>query len=95
VLTLSFVIAASALSMLSMIALWWLGNPAAGEEDDATLVEGESARRLYLGTLFLGTATRLSLGGLGTAAMVRVISERSTIKHGSFIAVEVLGWLLV
>lgn len=95
VLTLSFVLAASALSMLSMIALWWLGNPAAGEEDDATLVEGERARRLYLGTLVLGTATRLSLGGLGTGAMVCVINERSTIKHGSFIAVEVLGWLLV
>jgi len=102
-LTLSFVIAAALLSVLSMIALKWVSDPSsqagAGEreEDDATLVEsGERARRrLYIGGLLLGTATRLLLGGLGTTAMVRVISERSTIKRGSFIAVEVLGWLLV
>ncbi|KAH9963757.1 hypothetical protein BC827DRAFT_1154258 [Russula dissimulans] len=98
-LTLSFVIAAAVLSVLSMAALRWLGEPPGGdcdsEDDDATLVEGERARRLHIGGLLLGTATRLLLGGLGTTAMVRVISERSTIKRGSFIAVEVLGWLLV
>ncbi|KAI9510098.1 hypothetical protein F5148DRAFT_1182447 [Russula earlei] len=51
-LALSFVIAAAVLSVLSMIALWWPGDPP-GDEDDAT------------------------------------------IKRGSFIAVEVLGWFLV
>ena len=100
VLTLSFVIAAAALSVLSMIALWWHSDTPDGgdhdeDEDDATLVEGERAHRLHLAALFLSTASRLLLGGLGTAAMARVISERSTIKRGSFIAVEVLGWLLV
>jgi hypothetical protein len=94
-LTLSFVIAAAALSVLSLITLWWFSDIEVGNEDDATLVEGERARRLQLGKLFLGIATRLSLGALGTMAMVRVISERSTIKRGSFMAVEVLGWLLV
>jgi len=105
-LTLSFVIAAALLSVLSMIALRWLGGDPPGasdrdrdrdcEEDDATtLVEGERARRLHIGGLLLGTATRLLLGALGTTAMVRVISERSAIKRSSFIAVEVLGWLLV
>jgi hypothetical protein len=66
-------------------------------EDDATLVEGAAAarRRLQLGALVLGTATRLLLGGLGTTAMARVIGERAHMKRGSFIAVEVLGWLLV
>lgn len=95
VLTLSFVITAAALSVLGLFTLWWVSNSPAGEEDDATLVEGSRARRLHLGTLFLGIATRLSLCGLGMTAMVRVMSERSTIKRNSFIAVEVLGWLLV
>lgn len=94
VLTLAFVIAAAALSVLSMLALWWSGDPA-GDADDATLVEGERMRRPHLGPLLLGTATRLLLGALGTAAMVRVIGERAAIKRGSFIAIEVLGWLLV
>jgi hypothetical protein len=95
-LTLSFVIAAAALSVLSLIALWWFSDPACGE-DDATIVEGDerTARRQHLAALVLGTATRLLLGGLGTTAMARVIAERSTIKRDSFIAVEVLGWLLV
>ena len=95
-LTLSFVIAAAALSVLSLIALWWFGEPG-GEEDDATIVEGDerAARRLHLAALSLGTATRLLLGALGTTAMARVIAERSTIKQGSYVAVEVLGWLLV
>jgi len=98
-LTLSFVIAAAALSVLGMIAFWGLGDAVAGgdaSEDDATLVEGGAARRrLQLGALVLGTATRLLLGGLGTTAMARVIGERAHMKRGSFIAVEVLGWLLV
>jgi len=101
-LTLSFVIAAAALSVLSLISLWWFEDPSGGE-DDATIVEGEgevddlerAARRLHWAALFLGTATRLLLGGLGTTAMALVIAERSTIERGSFIAVEVLGWLLV
>lgn len=95
-LTLSFVIAAAALSVLSLIALWWFSDPAC-DEDDATIVEGDdrAARRQHLAALVLGTATRLLLGGLGTTAMARVIAERSTIKRDSFIAVEVLGWLLV
>jgi hypothetical protein len=95
-LTLSFVIAAAALSVLSLIALWWFSDPSC-DEDDATIVEGDerAARRQHLAALVLGTATRLLLGGLGTTAMVRVIAERSTIKRDSFIAVEVLGWLLV
>jgi hypothetical protein len=96
------VIAAAALSVLSLIALWWFEDPS-GDEDDATIVDGDeegedserAARRLHWAALFLGTATRLLLGGLGTAAMARVIAERSTIKRGSFIAVEVLGWLLM
>ncbi|KAH9060356.1 hypothetical protein EDB83DRAFT_2387125 [Lactarius deliciosus] len=90
VLTLAFVIAAAALSVLSMLALWWSGD-SAGDADDATLVEGE---RTHLGPLLLGTATRLLLGALGTTAMVCVVGDR-TIKRGSFIAIEVLGWLLV
>jgi hypothetical protein len=95
-LTLSFVIAAAALSVLSLIALWWFSDPSC-DEDDATIVEGDerAARRQHLAALFLGTATRLLLGGLGTTAMARVIAERATIKRDSFIAVEVLGWLLV
>lgn len=95
-LTLSFVIAAAALSVLSLIALWWFSD-ASCDEDDATIVEGDerAARRQHLATLVLGAATRLLLGGLGTTAMARVIAERSTIKRDSFIAVEVLGWLLV
>lgn len=99
-LTLSFVIAAAALSVLSLIALWWFGE-SGGVEDDATIVEGDddsderAARRLHLTALSLGTATRLLLGALGTTAMARVISERSSIKQGSFVAVEVLGWILV
>jgi hypothetical protein len=97
------VIAAAVLSVLSLIALWWFEDPS-GDEDDATIVEGaegegdeseRAARRLHWAALFLGTATRLLLGGLGTTAMARVIAERSIIKRGSFIAVEVLGWLLV
>ena len=99
-LTLSFVIAAAALSVISLISLWWFGE-SGGVEEDATNVEGgddsdeRAARRLHLAALSLGTATRLLLGALGTTAMARVISERSSIKHGSFIAVEVLGWILV
>jgi hypothetical protein len=99
-LTLSFVIAAAVLSVLSLIALWWFGE-SGSVEDDATIVEGgddsdeRAARRLHLAALSLGTATRLLLGALGTTAMARVISERSSIKQGSFIAVEVLGWILV
>ena len=95
-LTLSFVIAAAALSVLSLIALWWFNEPSC-DEDDATIVEGDerAVRRQHLAALVLGTATRLLLGGLGTTAMARVIAERSTIKRDSFIAVEVLGWLLV
>jgi hypothetical protein len=95
-LTLSFVIAAAALSVLSLIALWWFSDPSC-DEDDATIVEGDerAARRQHLVALVLGTATRLLLGGLGTTAMVWVIAERSTIKRDSFIAVQVLGWLLV
>lgn len=94
VLTLAFVIAAAALSVLGMLALWWSGDPA-GDADDTTLVEGERKCRPHLGSLLLGTATRLLLGALGTTAMSQVIGERTTIKRGSFITVEVLGWLLV
>ena len=109
-LTLSFVLAAAALSVVDMLAFWWLGDVDGdvGEEDDATLVErggydgnGNSERgttrwrRLQLGMLSLGTATRLLLGGLGTTAMARVIGDRPAMRLGSFIAVEVLGWLLV
>ena len=95
-LTLSFVITAAALSVLGLIALWWF-NDAPIHDDDVTIVEGKerTARRQHLVALVLGTATRLLLGGLGTTAMARVIAERSIIKQDSFIAVEVLGWLLV
>jgi hypothetical protein len=98
-LTLSFVIAAAALSVLSLIALWWFKDPS-GDEDDAMIVgdRGDGygyERRLHLAALFLGTATRLLLGALGTTAMARVIAERWSIKRDSFIAVEILGWLLV
>jgi hypothetical protein len=56
--TLSFVIAAVALSVLSLIAPRWLGGPG-GDEDDATIVEGDgeddeyAARCLHLAALFL------------------------------------------
>jgi hypothetical protein len=94
-LTLSFVIAATVLSVLNLITLWWFSEPLVGDGDDATLVEDERGWRLHLGALYLGAATRLSVGGLGTMAMARVIGEQSTIKRGSFVAIEVLGWLLV
>jgi hypothetical protein len=94
VLTLAFVIAAAVLSVLGILALWWSGDPA-GDADDATLVEGERTHRSHLGSVLLGTATRLLLGAFGTAAMAQVIGERAAIKRGSFIAIEVLGWLLV
>ena len=55
----------------------------------------KARRRLQLGALFLGAATRLLLGALGTTAMARVVGDRSVLKRGSFIAIEVLGWLLV
>ena len=124
-------LAAAALSVLGIVAFWWLGDVGdererecdareeeekeeEEEEDGATLrvVESESGgggggggggelgcgdarRRMQLGVLFLGAATRLLLGVLGTAAMVRVVGDRTVLKRGSFIAVEVLGWLLV
>lgn len=94
VLTMAFVIAAAALSVLGMLALWWSGDPA-GDADEVTLVEGERTCRPHLGSLLLGTATRLLLGALGTTAMAQVIGERAAIKRGSFITIEVLGWLLV
>lgn len=94
VLTLAFVISAAVLSVLGMLALWWSGEPA-GDADDATLVDADRTRRPHLGSLLLGTATRLLLGALGTTAMAQVIGERAAIKRGSFIAIEVLGWLLV
>ena len=94
VLTLAFVIAAAVLSVIGILALWWSGDPA-GDADDVTLVEDERTCRSHLGSVFLGTATRLLLGALGTAAMAQVIGERAAIKRGSFIAIEVLGWLLV
>ncbi len=74
-LTLSFVIAAAVLSLLSLIALWWF-NDLPSDENDVTIVEGNvdgderATHRLHLTALFLGTATRLLLGGLGTMAMV-------------------------
>jgi len=106
-LTLAFVFAAAALSVLDMLAFWWLGDVDSDvSEDDATLVErgydgdsnserGATRRRIQLGMLSLGTATRLLLGGLGTTAMAQVIGGRLAMKRGSFIAVQVLGWLLV
>ncbi|KAI9442717.1 hypothetical protein H4582DRAFT_1930471 [Lactarius indigo] len=94
VLTLAFVIAAAALSVLSMLALWWSSDDPAGDADDATLVEGERGAA-HLGPLLLGTATRLLLGALGTTAMVCIVGDHGAIKRGSFIAIEVLGWLLV
>ena len=70
--------------MLGIVAFWWLGDVGAeherdcdASEDDATLVEGggesgcrNAPRRLLfkLGMLFLGAATRLLLGALGTTA---------------------------
>jgi hypothetical protein len=97
--------------VLGIVAFWWLGDvgvgrdcddDATGREDDVMLVEGggeygrrNARRRMKLGVLFLGAATRLLLGALGTTAMVRVVGDRSVLKRGSFIAVEVLGWLLV
>ena len=95
-LTLSFVIAAAALSVLSLITLWWFSDFSC-DEDDATIVEGDerASRRQHLAALVLGTATRLLLGGLGTTAIARVITDRSTIKWDSSIPVEVLRWLLV
>ena len=115
-LTLSFVLAAAALSVFGILAFWWLGDVDGDVswQDEATLVEGgggydgeskssesergaspATRRRLRLGMLSLGIATRLLLGALGTAAMARVVGDRSAMKRGSFIAVEVLGWLLV
>ena len=106
-LTLSFVLAAAALSVLDMLAFWWLGDvDSEASEDDVTLVErghdsdsnsvrGATRRRLQLGMLSLGTATRLLLGGLGTTAMARVVGDREAMKRGSFVALQVLGWLLV
>jgi hypothetical protein len=109
-LTLSFVLAAAALSVLSMVALWLPREQDAGsggDADDATLVEaadgrGGTARWVRVGALVGGIATRLLLGALGTAAMVRVGVERRAREaapvprgRGSFVAVEVLGWLLV
>ena len=91
-LVLAFVVAAAALSVLGMLALWWSSD----DPDDATLVDGErrtSTHRAPL--LLLGTATRLLLGALGTIAMAQVVGERASIQRGSFIAIEVLGWLLV
>ncbi|KAI0258213.1 hypothetical protein BC834DRAFT_912648 [Gloeopeniophorella convolvens] len=93
-LTLAYVISAAAFSMLSIVAAWWFSD-FEGDNDDATLVEGGRAHRLRVASLFLGIVIRLLLGGLGTTAMVKVIGERSIIKNGSYIAVEVLGWLLV
>ena len=93
VLSLAFVIAAAAQSVLSILALWWSGDPA-GDTDDATLVEGERTPA-RIGPVLLGTATRLLLGALGTTAMVQVIGEHAAIERDSFIAIEVLGWLLV
>ena len=112
-LTLSFVLAAAALSLFGILAFWWLGDVEGNDDDDvsqqdeATLVEdggyyddeskssATRRRRLRLCMLSLGTATRLLLGALGTTAMARVVDDRSAMKRGSFIAVEVLGWLLV
>jgi hypothetical protein len=94
VLTLAFVISAAVLSVLGILVLWWSGDPA-GDADDATLVDAEHTRQPHLRSLLLGTATRLLLGALGTTAMAQVICERAAIKRGSFIAIEVLGWLLV
>jgi hypothetical protein len=45
--------------------------------------------------IFLCAVTRLLLGTLGTTAMGRLVDDRSVLKRGSFIAVEVLGCLLV
>ena len=96
VLTLAFVISSAVLSVLSILALWLYGDPARDAED-ATLVDADPdrTRRPHLGSLLLGTATRLLLGALGTTAMAQVIIERAAIKRGSFITIEVLGWLLV
>ena len=96
VLTLAFVISAAVQSVLGMLALWWSGDPA-GDADDATLVDADPdhTRRPHLGSLLLGTATRLLLGALGTTAMAQVIGDHAAIKRSSFIAIEVLGWLLV
>ena len=96
VLTLAFVISSAVLSVLGILALWLYGDPE-GEAEDATLTDADSdrTRRPHLGSLLLGTATRLLLGALGTTAMAQVIIERAAIKRGSFITIEVLGWLLV
>ena len=96
VLTLAFVISSAVLRVLGILALWLYGDPE-GEAEDATLTDADSdrTRRPHLGSLLLGTATRLLLGALGTTAMAQVIIDRAAIKRGSFITIEVLGWLLV
>src|SRR6266436_1719504 len=74
-LTLLFVIAAMVLSLLSLIALWWF-NDLPSDENNMTIVEGDvdgdecAVHCLHLTALFLGTAMRLLLGGLGTMVMV-------------------------
>jgi len=73
--SLLFMIAATVLSLLSLIALWWFSD-LPSDENDVTIVEGNvdgderATHCLHLTALFLGTATRLLLGGLGTMAMV-------------------------
>jgi hypothetical protein len=83
-LTLSFVLPAAALSVLGVVAFWYLGDVCVerdrdydASDDDATLAAGggrrrvvmqEHAQRLKLDMLFLGAATRLLLGTLPLAA---------------------------
>jgi len=54
---------------------------------------GSPEERLYpvVSEVLGGWARR----ALPQQAMVRVVGERAAIKRGSFVAVEVLGWLLV
>ena len=75
-----------ALSLVSLIAFFELEIPA------ATRMMRRARRAPSVP--FFGTTTRLLLGGLGTKAIARVIVGSSTLKRGSLIAVEVLGWLL-
>ncbi|KAI0058008.1 hypothetical protein BV25DRAFT_1841287 [Artomyces pyxidatus] len=74
---------------------------ATGGSDDDTLNEAEEdcarerVRRRRVGSLLMGTATRLLLAALGTIAFVKVISERAVIKPASYAAIEGLGWTVV
>jgi hypothetical protein len=66
-----------------------------GASASASASASATRRRFRLGVLALGIATRVLLGALGMIAMARVVADREVMRRGSFIAVEVLGWILM